>query len=63
MCVNDTLSDECLIETRVTQRSKLGSILFFTYKIEFHYVPENLGVFFTIVPQMTPKIISVLRHY
>ena len=45
VCVNETLSYECLMSTEVPQRSILGPILFLIYTTELHYVLESLGVF------------------
>ena len=44
VCVNNTLSGECLMKTEVSRGSISGPILFLIYTIEHRYVPESLEV-------------------
>ena len=60
VCVNDTLSDECLMKAGVPQGRIRGSILFPIYTVELHYVLECLVVSVTFT-QIIPKFISLFN--
>ena len=45
VCVNYTLSDECLMKSGVPQGRIPGLLLFVIYTVELHYILESLGVF------------------